>query len=69
MELHGLFGHVNDSIRGLATDGPVNETWEFICECADVECHTMVSITLVEFDRRRAASPPLPIVADHDDDA
>ena len=67
MELQGLFGHVNDSIRGLATDGPVNETWEFICECPDVECHTMVSITLVEFDRRRAAAPPLPIVADHHD--
>jgi hypothetical protein len=29
----------------------------------------MVSITLLEFDRRRAASPPLPIVAEHHDDA
>jgi hypothetical protein len=69
MEQAGLFGHVNDSIRGLATDGPAAETWEFICECPDVECHTMVSITLVEFDRRRGASPPLPIVAEHHDDA
>jgi hypothetical protein len=68
MEQNGLFGHVNDSIRGLATDGPITETWEFICECQDVACHTMVSITLVEFDQRRAASPPVPILADHHDD-
>ena len=67
MDLDGLFGHVNDSIRGLATEGPLDETWEFICECPDVGCHTMVSVTLSEFDRRRAASPPLPITADHHD--
>jgi hypothetical protein len=69
MEQAGLFGHVNDSIRGLATDGAGAETWEFICECPDVACHAIVSITLLEFDRRRAASPPLPIVAEHHDDA
>lgn len=65
MDLDGLLGHVNDSIRGLATEGPLDETWEFICECPDFGCHTMVSVTLIEFDRRRAASPPLPITADH----
>ena len=54
----GLFGQVNDSIRELATDGSAVETWEFICECPDVTCHSMVSLTLIEFDERRAASPP-----------
>jgi hypothetical protein len=64
MERMGLFGHVNDSIRGLATEGPLTETWEFICECPDVACHTMVSLTLLEFDQHRTASPPSPILAE-----
>lgn len=68
MEPHGAFGHVNDSIRKLASDGPENQTWEFFCECPDVECHTLVRLTLIEFDERRAASPPVPILAVHDDD-
>jgi hypothetical protein len=65
MEKPGLFAHVNDSIRKLATEGPATETWQFICECADVTCHAMVSITLTEFDERRTASPPVPILAEH----
>jgi hypothetical protein len=68
MDRNGLFGHVNDSIRGLATEGPLDETWEFICECPDVACHMMVSVTLLEFDQRRGASPPVPILSDHHDD-
>jgi hypothetical protein len=63
MEQDGLFTHVNDSIRKLATDGPASQTWGFICECPDVTCHVLVSLTLIEFDERRAASPPLPILA------
>jgi len=65
MELDGLFGHLNDSIRGLATEGPLDETWEFICECPDAACHEMVRVTLVEFDERRAASPAVPILSEH----
>jgi hypothetical protein len=62
----GLFGQVNDSIRQLATEGSPVETWEFICECPDVSCHAMVSLTLIEFDKCRAASPPRPILAEHE---
>jgi hypothetical protein len=58
---------VNDSIRGLATDGPPEETWEFFCECPDVCCHVLISLTLLEFDERRRALPPIPILALHDD--
>jgi hypothetical protein len=62
----GLFGHVNNSIRGLATEAQTAETWEFFCECPDLGCLALVSLTLVEFDERRAALPPVPIVlADH----
>ena len=63
MDQDGLFAHVNNSIRGLATEGTVTETWEFICECPDLACHILVSITLLEFDQCRAAKPPVPILA------
>lgn len=63
MKQSQLFPHVNDSIRRLASEGPATETWEFICECPDVRCHALVSLTLVEFDERREASPPAPILA------
>ena len=63
VEADGLFGHVNDAIRGLATEGPPDELWEFICECPDLDCHAIVSLTLVEFDARRASSPPSPILS------
>ena len=59
------FEHVNDSIRSLAKEGPATETWEFFCECLDVTCHTLVSLTLLDFDENRALSPPQPILATH----
>jgi len=63
LDANGLFGHVNDSIRGLATEGQLDETWQFMCECPDVTCHAPVSLTLAEFDARRSASPPSPILS------
>ena len=65
IDADSLFGHVNDSIRGLAPEGPSDEAWEFICECPDLECHELVSLTLSEFDTFRSASPPSPIVSLH----
>lgn len=63
MEQDGVFAHVNDSIRKLASQGPPTQTWEFICECPEVSCHVLVSLTLTEFDERRSASPPVPVLA------
>jgi len=63
MENNGVFAHVNDSIRKLAADGPASQTWEFICECPELTCHTLVSLTLTEFDERRTERPSLPILA------
>ena len=63
IEAEGLFTHVNDAIRGLATQGPPEETWQFICECPDLQCHELVSQTLDEFDAHRSASPPAPILS------
>jgi hypothetical protein len=58
-----LFGHVNDAIRGLATEGLLHETWQFMCECPDLDCHAPVPLTLAEFDARRSACPPSPILS------
>ena len=64
MERDGIFARVNDSIRKLVAANDQNaESWEFICECADLGCHTFVTLTVTEFDARRAASPPVPILA------
>ena len=63
MEHSELFPHVNDSIRKLAAEGPPSQTWEFICECPELGCHALVSLTLSEFDERRASSPSVPILA------
>lgn len=67
MEQGELFPHVNDSIRRVASQGRESDTWDFICECTDLACHALVSLTLIEFDERRAAVPPRPVLAaDHD---
>jgi hypothetical protein len=66
MDAPGLFAHVNDSIRELAPEATPGQTWDFLCECRDVGCHELVTLTLFEFDDRRGASPPVPILAiDH----
>lgn len=66
MDVDRLFGLVNDSIRGLATETPEHEKWEFFCECPDLACHELVQLTIVEFDTHRDARPPVPILATHD---
>jgi hypothetical protein len=66
MDDYGLFGHVNDTIRNLALEASDSERWEFFCECPDLQCHKLVVLTLTEFDQRRAAMPPTPILSTHD---
>jgi hypothetical protein len=67
MEPNGLFVEVNDWIRRLANGYSAAQIWEFICECPEVTCHSSVSLSLEEFDERRAASPPAPVrAAEHD---
>jgi hypothetical protein len=58
-----LFVHINDSIRKLASDGSAADSWDFVCECPELTCRAAVNLTLVEFDERRAASPPIPVRA------
>jgi hypothetical protein len=67
MDQGTAFQHVNDSIRELAPEGPDTQTLAFFCECRDIECRALVSLTILEFDARRAASQPVPILATHED--
>jgi hypothetical protein len=64
MDSGKLFERVNDAIRKLAAaDDRDTQSWEFFCECPDVACRVLVGLTALEFDERRAASPPVPILA------
>lgn len=67
MNPQAAFREVNDSIRQLPPQGTAGDTYDFFCECPNLECHAMVRLTLREFDARRAASAPLPILATHVD--
>lgn len=63
-----LFVEVNDWIRTLAGGYAATQVWDFVCECPEVNCRSSVSLTLTEFDERRAALPPVPVrAAEHDD--
>ena len=63
MKQDGLFVEVNDWIRKLASGFSGTQTCEFICECPEITCRSSVSLSLIEFDERRAASPPVPVHA------
>jgi hypothetical protein len=67
MERDRLFVEINDWYRKLVDGHPPRRIAPFICECADVNCHASVCLTLREFDERRSASPPVPVhAAEHD---
>ena len=59
----GTLREVNDTIRALAGRTAAHDSWEFICECDDLGCFELVPLTLVEFDGRRGAAPPRPVLA------
>jgi hypothetical protein len=65
----GTLRQVNDTIRDLAGRTASHESWEFICECDELACFELVPLTLVEFDARRHAAPPRPVLAAHHDAA
>jgi hypothetical protein len=65
MDTGETFRHANDAIRKLAPQGSEADTFPFFCECGDIRCHEFVSLTLLEFEGRRAALPPVPVFAAH----
>jgi hypothetical protein len=59
-----MFREVNDRIREAAGRVGGHDQWDFICECDDLDCVEMVSLTLDDYDLRRA-TPASRIVVDH----
>jgi hypothetical protein len=62
-----IFRDSNERIRRaqleMQTDGG---TVPFICECADIRCHTIVHLTSDEYERIRRESLWFLIAPDHD---
>jgi hypothetical protein len=59
-----VFREVNKRIRELAGRRGGTDSWEFICECDDLQCTELVVMTLVEYDARRNGASS-PILAHH----
>jgi hypothetical protein len=50
-----LFREVNERIAGLnVLEPPLDEQWEFICECADPACVAMIAMTGAEYREVRS---------------
>jgi hypothetical protein len=49
---------VNDSIRDTAErfGGDSETVYDFVCECGDLRCRQLVSLTLAEYDESEAGS-------------
>ena len=59
-----MFREVNTRIREAAGLAGGEDAWEFICECDDLKCVQTVSLTIVDYDARRAG-PGSRIVTAH----
>ena len=60
-----ILREVNASIRELAGRASGIDAWQFLCECDDISCLELVSLTLLEYDERRNATTFAPILALH----
>jgi len=59
-----MFREVNSRIREAAGRAGGEDPWDFICECDDLDCVETVSLTIDDYDARRAG-PASSIVVDH----
>jgi hypothetical protein len=61
-----LFRTVNERIQELAeSQGADSHTYEFLCECSDVECTDRVHLTLIEYEHARAESTRFIVAKGH----
>jgi hypothetical protein len=61
-----LFRSVNERIRELATDNR-DASYDFVCECLDERCFSMVMLTAGEFDSVRDAPDTFVVYPGHED--
>lgn len=51
--------HVHEAARRFEGVEPGPDRWEFRCECSDTACRETVTMTLEEYEARRASGQPL----------
>lgn len=61
-----LFREVNERIASLSVlEPPLDQQWEFICECADPDCMTMITMTGAEYQHVRSQPTYFFVAAGH----
>jgi hypothetical protein len=62
-----IFRDANERIRRAQQEIAVQaDTVPFICECSDVRCHTIVQMSVAEYEDVRAGEMRFLIAPDHD---
>lgn len=65
-----FFREVNERIEDVSETLPAREpTMEFLCECDDLQCHEMLSVTRAEYETVRADPTHFLVRGDHVDPA
>jgi hypothetical protein len=65
-----FFREVNERIEHVSAAMPAREpTMEFLCECDDLQCHEMLSVTRAEYETVRADTTHFLVHAEHVDPA
>jgi hypothetical protein len=54
----GIRRHVNDQVRDLAIENGAHDA-EFLCECNDFACVSLVRVPINSYDLSRAAERPI----------
>lgn len=62
-----VFRHVNERIAETAERFDTDEA-EFVCECADAECHERIETTLEQYEEARSDGTQFLIAEGHEDD-
>ena len=63
-----FFREVNERIRDVADHfGSDEHVYEFVCECADPNCHERLRLSLTEYEAVRADATRFVLADGHDD--
>jgi hypothetical protein len=62
-----LFRSVNENIEEAATSGQLDEyTFEFFCECSNIDCTLLLPMTVSEYERVRAKPKQFVVAPGHE---
>jgi hypothetical protein len=62
-----LFRSVNENIEDAATSSQLDEhTFEFFCECSNIDCTLLLPMTLPEYERVRADPTQFVVAPGHE---